>query len=455
MKSVFVKAIPFSVFMMLGVNAYSQKVYELSDLSGSVNVTVSVDEGNVAYSVSKDGEVMIRKSPVSMSISNGDVWGKDAKVKRVKRRSVDEDIFPPLYRKDKIENEYNEMTISFKDGYSLIFRAFEDGVAYRFASDMSKPFNVVSEEASFNLPDDSKVYAAFPKGRMNEGKEDPFYSSFQNTYEYMSLKEWNNGKFAMTPLLVETKSGKKLCITEADLLNYPGMFLQNNEAKDGLQGVFAKYPKKIVPELTYREMDFHSIQTMNDNVYSFLLFTGYLKIKSKVENDHPYTYELVIPNKEVKYIYEDIFMKWFDSYQRERKGKFIDKLIKGEVIEAIDLLNDVLESSISYYDSLESFYHGFMVGFLQETEYEIQSNKESGEGRFDIALLPRRITRECIILECKHSKSVGTLIQDSQKAADQIVQKGYREIFIRQGYPKILGYGISFYKKQCFITKAG
>ena len=213
--------------------------------------------------------------------------------------------------------------------------------------------------------------------------------------------------------------------------------------------------KKIVPELTYREMDFHSIQTMNDNVYSFLLFTGYLKIKSKVDNDHPYTYELVIPNKEVKYIYEDIFMKWFDSYQRERKGKFIDKLIKGEVIEAIDLLNDVLESSISYYDSLESFYHGFMVGFLQETEYEIQSNKESGEGRFDIALLPRRITRECIILECKHSKSVGTLIQDSQKAADQIVQKGYREIFIRQGYPKVLGYGISFYKKQCFITKAG
>ena len=211
--------------------------------------------------------------------------------------------------------------------------------------------------------------------------------------------------------------------------------------------------KKIVPELTYREMDFHSIQTMNDNVYSFLLFTGYLKIKSKVDNNHPYTYELVIPNKEVKYIYEDIFMKWFDSYQRERKGKFIDKLIKGDMIEAIDLLNDVLESSISYYDSLESFYHGFMVGFLQETEYEIQSNKETGEGRFNIALVPRRITRECIILECKHSKSVGTLIQDSQIAAKQIVQKGYREIFIRQGYPKVLGFGISFYRKQCYITK--
>lgn len=249
MKSLLVKAISFAVLMLWSVNANSQKVYELSDVSGTIRVVVSVDEGRVTYSVSKDGEVLIRKSPISMSISNGDVWGKEARVKRVKRRSVDEDIFPPVYRKDRIENEYNEMTISFKGDYSLVFRAFEDGVAYRFASDVSTPFKVVSEEASFNLPDGSKVYAAFPKGRMNDGKEDPFYSSFQNTYEYMSLKEWNNGKFAMMPLLVETASGKKLCITEADLLNYPGMYLQNNSTKDGLQGVFAKYPKKIVPEV--------------------------------------------------------------------------------------------------------------------------------------------------------------------------------------------------------------
>ena len=194
--------------------------------------------------------------------------------------------------------------------------------------------------------------------------------------------------------------------------------------------------KKIVPELTYREMDFHSIQTMNDNVYSFLLFTGYLKIKSKVDNDHPYTYELVIPNKEVKYIYEDIFMKWFDSYQRKRDSSFIESLIQEDVMKANRLLQDVLQQSISYYDNYENLYHGFMVGFLKANGYTVQSNKKSGYGRFDIAL----------IIEYKHSSSIKELRKDSAKASEQIIRQKYIEGLIEEGYEHIIGYGISFYK---------
>ncbi len=217
--------------------------------------------------------------------------------------------------------------------------------------------------------------------------------------------------------------------------------------------------KKVTPELTYREMDFKTPGKMNDDIYSFLLYTGYLKIKDKIYDPESKelvqnTYELIIPNKEVKYIYEDIFMKWFEGYQKERRSDFIDALLKGDVMAAIDILSDVLESSISYYDSLESFYHGFMVGFLQETGYEVRSNKESGAGRFDIALVPRRLTRPCIILECKHSSGIGNLIKDSQKAARQIEEKQYSKDFLKLGYPEVLGYGISFYKKQCIITKA-
>ena len=217
--------------------------------------------------------------------------------------------------------------------------------------------------------------------------------------------------------------------------------------------------KKVTPELTYREMDFKTPGKMNDDIYSFLLYTGYLKIKDKVYDPKSKelvqnTYELIIPNKEVKYIYEDIFMKWFEGYQKERKSIFVDALLKGDVMSAIDILSDVLESSISYYDSLESFYHGFMVGFLQETGYEVRSNKESGAGRFDIALVPKRLTRPCIILECKHSSGIASLIKDSQKAARQIEEKQYSKDFLKLGYPEVLGYGISFYKKQCIITKA-
>ena len=212
--------------------------------------------------------------------------------------------------------------------------------------------------------------------------------------------------------------------------------------------------KKIVPELTYREMDFHSIQTMNDNVYSFLLFTGYLKIKSKVDNDHPYTYELVIPNKEVKYIYEDIFMKWFDSYQRKRDLSFIEALIQEDVMKANRLLQDVLQQSISYYDNYENFYHGFMVGFLKANGYKVQSNRESGEGRFDIAVLPYSILDTALIIECKHSTGIKELRKDSAKASEQIIRQKYIEGLIEEGYEHVIGYGISFYKKQCIITKA-
>ena len=215
--------------------------------------------------------------------------------------------------------------------------------------------------------------------------------------------------------------------------------------------------KKITPELTYREMNFKSSKDMNDNVYSFLLFTGYLKIKEKVYENNELvedTYKLVIPNKEVKKIYENIFIKWFREYQNERDSNFIDALIQEDVIKANSILQDVLLQSISYYDNYESFYHGFMVGFLNADGYEVKSNRESGEGRFDLAVLPYSILNTAIVIECKHSNSIKELRKDSKEASNQSIEKRYIEGLRDEGYENVIGYGISFYKKQCIITKA-
>ena len=215
--------------------------------------------------------------------------------------------------------------------------------------------------------------------------------------------------------------------------------------------------KKITPELTYREMNFKSSKDMNDNVYSFLLFTGYLKIKEKVYENNELvedTYKLVIPNKEVKKIYENIFIKWFREYQNERDSNFIDALIQEDIIKANSILQDVLLQSISYYDNYESFYHGFMVGFLNADGYEVKSNRESGEGRFDLAVLPYSILNTAIVIECKHSNSIKELRKDSKEASNQIIEKRYIEGLRDEGYENVIGYGISFYKKQCIITKA-
>ncbi len=215
--------------------------------------------------------------------------------------------------------------------------------------------------------------------------------------------------------------------------------------------------KKISPELTYREMRFETKEDMNDDIYSFLLYTGYLKIQDKVYDENGKqitdTYKLVIPNKEIKTIYDNIFMKWFDEYQRVKRNTFIGKLLDEKEKEAQKLMNDVLKNSISYYDNYESFYHGFMIGFLKADGYEVKSNRESGEGRFDIMVIPYEIDETAIIIECKHSKNKAVLKKESEDVAKQIIGMNYQQGLKDEGYDNVIGFGISFFKKQCYITK--
>lgn len=200
--------------------------------------------------------------------------------------------------------------------------------------------------------------------------------------------------------------------------------------------------KYIKPELTYREMD-----NIN-NIYSFLLLTGYLKvIKDRGENQ----YELVIPNKEVYEIYKQSFMSYFEDYTTSRKGELYQELVDGDAKKVNLLLNDILLRSISYFDNQESFYHGFLVGLLND--YEVVSNKESGNGRFDVCVLPENILGTVVLIECKHSISEDDLIDDAKEGARQIVEQKYLEEHKFKKYEKAIGYGMSFYKKQCYVVK--
>lgn len=200
--------------------------------------------------------------------------------------------------------------------------------------------------------------------------------------------------------------------------------------------------KYIKPELTYREMD-----NIN-NIYSFLLLTGYLKvIKDRGENQ----YELVIPNKEVYEIYKQSFMSYFEDYTTSRKGELYQEFVDGDAKKVNLLLNDILLRSISYFDNQESFYHGFLVGLLND--YEVVSNRESGNGRFDVCVLPENILGTVVLIECKHSISEDDLIDDAKEGARQIVEQKYLEEHRFKKYEKAIGYGISFYKKQCYVVK--
>ena len=201
--------------------------------------------------------------------------------------------------------------------------------------------------------------------------------------------------------------------------------------------------KYIKPELTYREMD-----NIN-NIYSFLLLTGYLKIKEDLGENQ---YKLIIPNKEVYEIYKQTFMSYFEDYTFVRKEDLYQSLVKGDVDHANEILGDILSRSISYFDNEESFYHGFLLGLFSGKK--IKSNREAMHGRFDLCILPKQIFQTALVLECKHSKSVKDLISDASEGAQQIIDNKYEEEIINDGYLHVKGYGISFYKKYCYIMKA-
>ena len=200
--------------------------------------------------------------------------------------------------------------------------------------------------------------------------------------------------------------------------------------------------KYIKPELTYREMD-----NIN-NIYSFLLLTGYLRV---IEDLGENKYKLIIPNKEVYEIYKQSFMSYFEDYTFVRKEDLYQCLVREDVDQANEILGDILSRSISYFDNQESFYHGFLVGLFSGKK--IKSNREAMHGRFDLCILPKQIFQTALILECKHSKSVKELVSDAKEGAKQIIDNKYEDEIINDGYLHVKGYGISFYKKYCYIVK--
>ena len=203
--------------------------------------------------------------------------------------------------------------------------------------------------------------------------------------------------------------------------------------------------KTIKPELTYRELD------DTDNLYSFLLFTGYLKAISKTDTN---TYQLMIPNKEIQYIYTTIFEEWFKQQIRSYQASFLEALLQEHVEEANEILNTVLFQSMSYFDYDEKYYHGFLNGMLQgKGSYRIVSNQESGFGRCGLAVLPAYNKNRGLLFELKVAKREEDVEKSAELAIQQIKEKQYIEGLHRKGYTDILGYGIAFYKKTCTIKR--
>lgn len=201
------------------------KDYTLSSPDGGLEVKITADDG-ISWSLYRDGTCLLTPSRISMTLEDGTVYGT-GKFRTAKGS----------------EDDNNSLTFKFKE-CDLVFKAFDDGVAYRFISRSKNPFKVVSEQAEFSLPDDWSMYVPYVRD-YTDNFETQYFNSFENTYSHIRVSEWDSARLAFLPLLVEAPEGVKLCIMETDLMNYPGMYLYNGDGDTSLEGSYARYPKEM------------------------------------------------------------------------------------------------------------------------------------------------------------------------------------------------------------------
>ena len=231
----------FAVMATLGLRA-ADKTYILESPSGELRVKI-VAGWQASWSIEMDGRKVLAKSALSMTLDDGTFFGRDMKVKKELKRSVDGYLTPVVYRQAQVREAYNELTLQCK-GYSIVFRAYDDGAAYRFVADRKAPFNVTAEQAEFNFGDDRKGLFAYTRKR-DDSFECQFFTSFEATYNNTEISNWEKGRLSFLPVTIEDPKGMKVCITESDLLDYPGMYLSNDNADSSLEAVFAPYPREV------------------------------------------------------------------------------------------------------------------------------------------------------------------------------------------------------------------
>ena len=206
--------------------------------------------------------------------------------------------------------------------------------------------------------------------------------------------------------------------------------------------------QKIEENLTYDYL--HSSE---ENLWSILYLTGYLTQVREEDLPDPLPEKmsaLMIPNAEVQEIFETTIQKWFDeSAQTWNRKILFDAVWSGKAEALTEQMNKLLRKTISYHDYKEDFYHAFLAGIFAGAGYEVDSNKEHGEGRSDVVVLDPEGDRVAIF-EAKYSRTQDAMSKDCAAALEQIEDRQYAKEF-EDDYDSVLCYGIAFYKKRCLV----
>ncbi len=219
-------------FMSVSMLTHAQKAKTYSINSPDNNLEIKIDVGEkITWSVLNQSQTILAPSAIAMHLQNGEVLGENAQITSTKKENINTTIPALFYKKDTIADNYTQLTLNCKGDYGLIFRAYNDGVAYRFFTKKKDSIIVQSEDAEFNFADDDSAWIPYSNDPHNGDK---YECSFENIYQHIPLSKFVKDTVAFAPVLVDLSNNKKALITEADLEDFPGMFLTNATSGFGL-----------------------------------------------------------------------------------------------------------------------------------------------------------------------------------------------------------------------------
>lgn len=219
--------------------AQKAKGFDVQSPDGNIKLHVEITN-KIMWSVKDNNEQVIEPSAISLQLQN-ETLGDNVVIKSSKKEKVNNTITAINYIKATIPDNYNQLTINCKGDYGLMFRVYNDAIAYRFFTKKKDSIIIKNEEANFNFTNDDSAFIPI-QWDYRDGQN--FNSSFEALYHHITLSQFPKDSLAFLPLLVDLGNGKKAEILEADLEDYPGMYLDLNETQKGLKGVYAPYPAK-------------------------------------------------------------------------------------------------------------------------------------------------------------------------------------------------------------------
>ncbi len=398
------------------ISAQKPVQFGVSSPDGKLKLSVSAGSG-ISWTVSYMGKVIVAPSSVSMTLENGEILGRNPRIISSRKTVVNDIIATAFYKKSSVKDQYNQLTLECKDQYGIVFRTYDEGVAYRFFTRRKGELIIQSEEARFNVNQDDSCYV--PYVRDLRGKEQ-FIQSFEALYTEKPFSGLYRDSLIFLPVLVKEPGQIKMVITEADLENYPGMYFKPTSSSGfGFEGIQAAYPANEF------QGGYHMLNTMVSQRAPYI---------ARVNGNRDFPWRVVIiSDRDADLLNNDMVHK----LAAPSRIKDISWIKPGKV--AWDWWNDWNITHVNFKAGINTETYKYYIDFASANKLEYIIMDEGWSDPLDLMTVSPKVNLTEII-DYGKQKQVGVILWSSWYAASQKTT----EAFSKYAAMGIKGFKIDF-----------